>query len=561
MADNVNVTPGTGATIATDDVSGVQYQKVKLDKGADGVSSPVTDANPLPIQITDGTDVAAVSASGALQVGGTLDGITSLPLPSGAATETTLDAINDKTLTPQTGITSAADQYLPVAQVPAQTFRAGFDRVFSNAVDTDQFTLLQTGSGQTVNQTSGSLLITTGTTANAETIIRSVETVKGAFVMRFSTTLTQRIANQNFYVELVDVVGDSLSYTLNSSTSMTITIPSNPFTSANVGQAFWVSANALITAASQRVTIASVSGNDVTVTGTGWPASGSGTCDVFGRNYHQCLFTGTTATNMQFDAQRNGWASGATTATINTTASTTVPTYASADSEVVVFDQTGASATGLEATQRGSRVRNVPDSDVVLYLQIRCLNGTTNPASTTTWTVGFVDIQHCSTSPVTLQNISPMSANTALPMNIVGSSATLSTSVTGISAGSTAIGDVGIQYRASSTGAASGAHLVSAATTNATVIKASAGRLIGWSLANTNAAWRYVKFHNQTTSPTAGTGVVRTVGIPPAGRSELTLDGGISFTTGIAMTCVTGAADSDTTAVGANDIVGDIFYA
>lgn len=41
MADNVPVTPGTGATIATDDVSGIQFQKVKLDAGGDGLTVPV----------------------------------------------------------------------------------------------------------------------------------------------------------------------------------------------------------------------------------------------------------------------------------------------------------------------------------------------------------------------------------------------------------------------------------------------------------------------------------------------------------------------------------------
>ena len=41
MADNVAVTPGTGATIATDDVGGVQYQRVKVDLGGDGAASPL----------------------------------------------------------------------------------------------------------------------------------------------------------------------------------------------------------------------------------------------------------------------------------------------------------------------------------------------------------------------------------------------------------------------------------------------------------------------------------------------------------------------------------------
>lgn len=33
MADNVDITPGSGATVATDDVAGAQYQRVKLTDG------------------------------------------------------------------------------------------------------------------------------------------------------------------------------------------------------------------------------------------------------------------------------------------------------------------------------------------------------------------------------------------------------------------------------------------------------------------------------------------------------------------------------------------------
>jgi hypothetical protein len=128
-------------------------------------------------------------------------------------------------------------------------------------------------------------------------------------------------------------------------------------------------------------------------------------------------------------------------------------------------------------------------------------------------------------------------------------------------AGTAAIGDVGQQYRANATGAASGAHLVSAATTNATIVKGSAGRVLGWSFGNTNAAWRYVKLHNQTTSPTAGTGVVRTIPIPPNGVNTFKLEGGVAFTTGIGLTTVTGSSDADSNAVGAGDIVGELFFA
>lgn len=39
MADNVAVTPGTGATIASDDIGGIQYQRAKITLGADGVAT------------------------------------------------------------------------------------------------------------------------------------------------------------------------------------------------------------------------------------------------------------------------------------------------------------------------------------------------------------------------------------------------------------------------------------------------------------------------------------------------------------------------------------------
>lgn len=130
-----------------------------------------------------------------------------------------------------------------------------------------------------------------------------------------------------------------------------------------------------------------------------------------------------------------------------------------------------------------------------------------------------------------------------------------------LAAGTNAVGDVGIQYRENATGAASKTHVVSAASTNATIVKASAGRLIGYDFSNTTASWKYVKLHNQATSPTAGSGVVQTIGIPPNGKAQLSYTGGIAFSTGIGMTITGAAADADATAVAANDVVGDIIYA
>jgi len=60
MADNVPITAGTGTSIATDDVGGVQFQRVKPAVGADGSATDVSAAAPMPSNVTDGTNIASV---------------------------------------------------------------------------------------------------------------------------------------------------------------------------------------------------------------------------------------------------------------------------------------------------------------------------------------------------------------------------------------------------------------------------------------------------------------------------------------------------------------------
>lgn len=54
MADNTTTNVGTGGdTIATDDVGGVKFQRIKLVHGADGVNAgDVATGNPLPVLVT-----------------------------------------------------------------------------------------------------------------------------------------------------------------------------------------------------------------------------------------------------------------------------------------------------------------------------------------------------------------------------------------------------------------------------------------------------------------------------------------------------------------------------
>jgi hypothetical protein len=50
MADNTTLNPGTGGdVIASDDIGGVKYQRIKTGFGADGSYADVSETSPLPV--------------------------------------------------------------------------------------------------------------------------------------------------------------------------------------------------------------------------------------------------------------------------------------------------------------------------------------------------------------------------------------------------------------------------------------------------------------------------------------------------------------------------------
>jgi hypothetical protein len=49
MADNVGYTPGVGASVAADEISGHLYQRIKPTYGTDGQATDVSLVNPLPV--------------------------------------------------------------------------------------------------------------------------------------------------------------------------------------------------------------------------------------------------------------------------------------------------------------------------------------------------------------------------------------------------------------------------------------------------------------------------------------------------------------------------------
>ncbi|CAB5155703.1 hypothetical protein UFOVP149_24 [uncultured Caudovirales phage] len=104
--------------------------------------------------------------------------------------------------------------------------------------------------------------------------------------------------------------------------------------------------------------------------------------------------------------------------------------------------------------------------------------------------------------------------------------------------------------------------LNSAATTNATSVKATAGRLFSVAVSNQNAAARFVKLYNKASAPTVGTDIPVMV-IPLAASSAQVIDFGAfgsQFALGIAYAITGLIADADTTVVTAGDTKVSMMY-
>lgn len=99
-------------------------------------------------------------------------------------------------------------------------------------------------------------------------------------------------------------------------------------------------------------------------------------------------------------------------------------------------------------------------------------------------------------------------------------------------------------------------HLITAASANPGTVKASPGNLRSVHIFNPGTAPIYVKFHDTSGSPTAGTGVVYAVGCQAGLHRDVVLPGaGRAFATGIGRSVVADAADAGTTSVAAGAVV------
>jgi hypothetical protein len=108
------------------------------------------------------------------------------------------------------------------------------------------------------------------------------------------------------------------------------------------------------------------------------------------------------------------------------------------------------------------------------------------------------------------------------------------------------------------------AKVKSAASTNLTSVKASAGVLGGLVLCNNHAsADRFIKFYNKASAPVIASDTARlvfTIAIPAGQVRQIDFPPGINFSTGIAYAITGAVGETDTTAIAVDDVTGFLAF-
>jgi hypothetical protein len=383
------------------------------------------------------------------------------------------------------------------------------------AFDTvNNWELVQTGAGMAISVAGAVggaryLNIASGTTINSETIILSRSSYRLPVKFAFAATLSQRIVNQEFFVELVGVDDNGVVET-------DATFPS-PNTLDALNAASWKFDAAVATQAKYLV-------------------RGQGVSELL-----------------------------SAASTIGTTAATgTTPNFVPGSITSIIADMEEAVFTNqlidslAVIPNIAKRSQYLPDTGKAYKIRIRAKNLGTAPASSTDFRLHFVRI--LDTTRFTVDFSRNMGRGTdladALPV-FVGNGVTVANASLPVAFNST------VAPAASATGALTKARIMAAASTNATSVKATAGRLYEVHLCNVSAALKFVKFYNKATAPVVGTDIPAAT-YPIAangGRLEIVSINGISFATGIAYAITGAVTDADATAVATNDVVGEILYA
>jgi len=189
-----------------------------------------------------------------------------------------------------------------------------------------------------------------------------------------------------------------------------------------------------------------------------------------------------------------------------------------------------------------------------------------NPLPAGTNVIGHVIADSGSTTAVTgnVTVVQPTGTNLHVVLDTTSTTAVTQATAANLNATVVGTGTFAVQNTpvVPTSGGASIYHAVSAGSTNAVNLKASAGQVYGWSIFNNAGYPVYIKlFNNTNTPPVPGTDtVVKTIGCQAGVSVEGSIEAGLPFSVGIGIAIVKGIADANSTAVLASDCVVDIYY-
>lgn len=280
---------------------------------------------------------------------------------------------------------------------------------------------LRTGDAD-FDQSLGVLTMTSGVQAGADVLMRSRRPLSGKVTLSWELSMSQRIANTTLLVMLGDLVGEGLSYTVNSATSITVQMPNVPVTAQNVDQFMFLGGfSGPGIDGRYQITAVNAATREVTFAVTGFPTSGGGTCTVFGHNAAWVEYSGTNAGLASVRCQRNGHAEAATAVSINGTAAPGHQMQIALNALSVQWaDGPAGSGVSPDRATRASLQRCVPLETAEFFVWVVLLNGSAAPASSTTVLLSMLTAVEYSQMGVTISDIEPQGSSFPLPVKFPG---------------------------------------------------------------------------------------------------------------------------------------------
>lgn len=553
MADNVTLNSGSGgATLATDDIAGVQHQRVKIQYGVDGSATDVSDTNPLPIDdaggsiTVDGT-VTADAGTGPWPVtdnGGslTVDGSVTV---SGTVTANAGTNLNTSALALESGGNLATLSALSKAEDAAHN--SGDTGIQALAVRNDSDTSLCGTTGDYTPlqvDSSGYLKVNikagagSGGTASTDDAAFTAGSGSGTPIMGFATSDT------------VDA-GDVGVLAMDTARNLKVSIEAD-----NVG----------IGGGTQYTEDDAAAANPVGTMGMAVRADSLG------------AVTSTNGDNIALRATNNGELYVKQTDAVPVTDNGATLSVDDGGGAITV-DNAGTFAVQVSSAIPAG-TNNIGDVDVVTVPAPLNVIGGGTEASALRVTIannstGLVSVDDgggsITVDSASLTTIAGAVSGSEMQVDVVGALPAGTNNigdvdVLSIAAGTNVIGDVGISGARTSGGTTLYKNID--VDESEDQVKGTGGQVYWIAAYNLSSAVKYLKFYNATAATvTVGTTTPDlTFPIPTQGDTNgagfvLSIPNGIAFSTAITIAATTGIGDADSGAPGANEVVVMLGYA